>query len=662
VDKLQPAHLEFSPDGTPFSSAFGDVYHSAHGGPQQARHVFIGGNDLPRRWQGQDRFVILETGFGLGLNFLATWQAWRDDPQRCRRLHFVSFEKHPFCAADLAVAQRAWPEFAELAAELQTHWPVLTPGIHRLHLDRGRVVLTLIFGDATTQLRAIDAAVDAFYLDGFSPARNPELWTPELCRALARLAAPGATLATWSVAGQVREALSAAEFDLEKRPGFAGKREMLVGHFRSRRPDRHTPPAERRAIVIGAGIAGSTTAYALAAAGWQVTVLEAADEAATGASGNIAGVLRPLPSADDNRLSRLTRAGYLATRALLGQLPDARWAACGVMHLGREPIHEAQQRRAVEQLGWPSELLRFVERDEASRMLGWPVDTGGWFFPAGGWVQPPSLCHAALAAFPERITVRYATPVHSLQRCPSTVIPVQAGIQKCASSSDAKTGTILENWQALAADGTVLAEAPVLIVAGGHAAPRFAQLAWLPQRAARGQVSHLPTEATPELPHVVCKLGYAMPAVDGLRLIGATLQSGDTDPALRSIDHQENLARLNLSLPGFAAGVDATTLAGRVGFRPMSPDRLPIVGPVPDPAAASPNTRLHNLPRQPGLWCVQGFGARGIVWSALMADLLLSRLEGEPLPLESDLVDACDPGRFVLKAARRNSEESDDTT
>ena len=616
---------------------------------QAAHHVFLGGNNLPQRWQGKDRFVILETGFGLGLNFLATWQAWRDDPQRCRRLHFVSFERHPCRAADLAAAQCDWPEFTELAGELQKQWPVLTPGIHRLHLDHGQVTLTLIFGEVATQLRAIDAAVDAFYLNALSPDSNPEQWTPEFSRGLARLAAPGATLASRPIAEEVCEALTAAEFDLEKRPGIAGQPEMLAGRFRSRRPNRHVPPSERRAIVIGAGIAGSTTAYALAAAGWQVTVLEAADEPATGASGNIAGVLRPLPSADDNRLSRLTRAGYLATRALLGQLPDARWAACGVMHLGREPIHEAQQRRAVEQLGWPSELLRFVERDEASRMLGWPVDTGGWFFPAGGWVQPPSLCRAALAAFPELITVQYGAVVHRLKHQP--VIPAQAGMTKDEAS-----------WQALAADGSVLAEAPILIMASGAAATRFEQFAWLPQRAARGQVSHLPAEATPELPHVVCKLGYAMPTVDGLRLIGATLQSGDADPSLRTIDHQENLARLNLSLPGFAAGVDAATLAGRVGFRPMSPDRLPIVGPVPDPAAASPNTRLHNLPRQPGLWCVQGFGARGIVWSALMADLLVSRLEGEPLPLESDLVDACDPGRFLLKAARRSTEESDDTT
>ncbi len=644
IEPLVPARLEFADDGTPWSTSFGDVYHSAHGGPQQALHVFLAGNDLPQRWQSQHRFVILETGFGLGLNFLATWRAWRDDPQRCQRLHFVSFEKHPFSAADLAIAQQAWPEFADLAGELQKHWPPLTPGVHRLHLDDHRVILTLIFGDATKQLRAIDAAVDAFYLDGFSPAKNPELWTPELCKSLARLAAPGATLATWSVAGHVREALQAAEFDLEKRPGFAGKRQMLSGRFRSRRPNRHTPPAERRAIVIGAGIAGSTSAYALAAAGWQVTVLEATAGPATGASSNIAGVLRPLPSADDNRLSRLTRAGYLATRALLGSLPAARWSACGVLHLGREPIHEAQQKRTVEALGWPDEVMQFVDRDTARQMLGWPVDTGGWWFPNGGWVQPPSVCRTALAAFPERITVKVAAAVHCLKR--------------------AKTGAndSVDSWQALAADGTVLAEAPVVVMASGTTAPDFEQFAWLPQKAVRGQVTHLPAATTPSLPHVVCKLGYAMPEIDGLRLIGATLQAGDTDRSLREIDHRENLARLNLSLPGFAPELDLAKLGGRVGFRPMSPDRLPIVGPVPDAVAATPNTRLHALPRQPGLWCVQGFGARGIVWSALMADLLVSRIEGEPLPLESDLVDACDPGRFLLKAARRPAEDADDTT
>ena len=310
---VHSARPDATPDGTPLSGACGDLDHAADGGAAAARHVFLAGNDLPVRWQERERFVILATGFGPGLDFLAAWQAWRDDPRRCRRLHFVAFAQHPCTAADLAVAQGAWPEFGGLARELQRRWPPLTPGMHRLHLDDDRVILTLVFGDAATRLRAVNAAVDAFFLNDFAPASNPEPWSPELCRALARLAAPGATLATGSVAAGGRAALAEAGFDLDRRPGVAGRGEMLVGRFRLRRPDRHPLPGERRAIVVGAGLAGCTAAHRLAAAGWQVTVLEQAEAPAAGASGNLAGVLRPLPSADDNRLSRLTRAGYLAT-------------------------------------------------------------------------------------------------------------------------------------------------------------------------------------------------------------------------------------------------------------------------------------------------------------------------------------------------------------
>ena len=277
---LEIPTLQRLADGTPFSVRYGDVYYAAAGGPAQARHVFLAGNDLPARWQGRERFVILETGFGLGLNFLATWQAWRADPRACRELCFISLEKHPFAAADLAAAHAAWPEFASLAGMLQAQWPPLQPGEHRVVLEglpaaqgqeaagdagkregtemRGmpdvpemspspevqaaqnmpavrRVELRLLFGDAAALLPALtlapDEAVDAFFLDGFSPAKNPDLWSPALCRALARLAKPGATLATWSVAGSVRRALSEAGFMVEKRPGFADKRQMLVGRF-----------------------------------------------------------------------------------------------------------------------------------------------------------------------------------------------------------------------------------------------------------------------------------------------------------------------------------------------------------------------------------------------------------------------------------------------
>ncbi|HZX32795.1 MAG TPA: bifunctional tRNA (5-methylaminomethyl-2-thiouridine)(34)-methyltransferase MnmD/FAD-dependent 5-carboxymethylaminomethyl-2-thiouridine(34) oxidoreductase MnmC [Rhodocyclaceae bacterium] len=627
--RIEPARLAFGPDGTPFSEAYGDVYHSASGGPDQARHVFLAGNGLPERWQGQERFVILETGFGLGLNFLTTWAAWKNDPQRCGRLHFVSVEKHPFTAADLEIAHRAWPEFASLAAELRRHWPFLLPGVHRLNLEGSHVMLTIVFGDAVDVLRRLDAGVDAFYLDGFSPAKNPDLWSPQLFRALARLASPGATLATWSVAGAVREALAAAEFDLEKRPGFAGKRQMLVGRYRSRKPATHLLPKERRAIVIGAGVAGSATAHRLAARGWQVDVLERSAAPGTGASGNIAGVLRPLPSIDDNRLARLTRAGFLATRSLLQELgPAVRWQECGVMHLARDNGHEDVQRRTVAALEPPTDFLQFLESDAASARLKWPVANGGWWFPTGGWVQPPSLCRAALEAFPGLIRARFDCPVAAIE-------PTEAG------------------WRAVGPDGAALAEAPVLVMASGAEATRFRQFAWLPQRAARGQVTHIPEDATPPLDMVVCRLGYATPPVDGLRIAGASFLVGDDEPAERPEEHADNLVRLNMILPDFAPGLDPATLTGKVGFRPASPDRLPMVGPVPQPARPEGPGR-HQLAWQEGLYCVQGFGARGIVWSGIMAELLASRIDGDPLPLETDLVEAVAPARFLLKAARRS--------
>jgi tRNA 5-methylaminomethyl-2-thiouridine biosynthesis bifunctional protein len=225
------AELSFDENGTPFSRRYGDVYHSASGGPAQATQVFLAGNALPERWRTKDRFTVVETGFGLGLNFLATWKAWREDTAACRELVYVSVEKHPLTAEELVRAHAAWPEFADLSEALRRRWPPAPSGILRVEPEKN-LSLHLGFGCAADVLPALEekgVQADAFYLDGFSPAKNPELWTPELCAALARLAAPDATLATWSVAASVRAALTAAGFSVEKRPGFGGKRHRLAG-------------------------------------------------------------------------------------------------------------------------------------------------------------------------------------------------------------------------------------------------------------------------------------------------------------------------------------------------------------------------------------------------------------------------------------------------
>lgn len=643
-----PASLDFTDDGTPYCERFGDVYHARAGGTAQAEHVFLAGNGLPQRWRGRERFCVLETGFGLGLNFLSTWQAWRADPQRCARLHFVSCELHPFSRSDLALLHARWPEFAPLAAELQAQWPALSPGLHRLELDQGRVTLTLYFGDARDGLAQLDLQADALFLDGFSPARNPELWSQRLFHLLARLAAPAATLATWSVAGEVREGLRRAGFSVDKAPGFGTKRQMLRGlhapaptrtpgvPLASAAPDAAPAPAAahaQRALVIGAGIAGSSVAERLAARGWQIELIDMAAAPGAGASGNHAGVLRPLPSLDDNRMSRLTRAGTLYGWRHIERLracgQPVRAADCGVLHLARDETQLRKMAAVVERLALPPEHLRFVTAEEASTLAGWPLLRGGWWFAGSGWVQPPSLCAANLAAHPEHIHCHFGQRVERLER--------RAGL-----------------WHALDAAGVTIAAAPVAILAAGTGVRDFAAATTLPVVSARGQVSLLPAAEDSAPRVVVCCGGYVSPAIDGLRCAGATFDVEDEDPELRAQDHAENLHKLAALLPGYPLADVA--LAGRVGFRPASPDRLPMVGRLPlapaSPDPADKGADLARVPRHPDLHVLSGFGARGLVWASLAGELLASQIVGDPLPLERDLVDALDPARFVLRPVR----------
>lgn len=234
TDPMIPATIAFRPNGSPYSPLYGDIYHSAVGSLAQAQYVFLQGNGLPERWQGRQTFTVLETGFGMGINFLTTWAAWRADPARGEHLHFVSIEKHPFPADDLRRAHAATVDdasIATLAGTLAAAWPTLVPGTHTLDFDEGSVTLTLIFGDAVDVLPVLRLRADAFYLDGFAPAKNPELWTPSIFTSLAALAGGDATFSTYTSAGDVKRALLQAGFEYRKVAGFGWKRAMLVGRF-----------------------------------------------------------------------------------------------------------------------------------------------------------------------------------------------------------------------------------------------------------------------------------------------------------------------------------------------------------------------------------------------------------------------------------------------
>ena len=630
---LVPAEPAAAGDGTPYSALYDDVYHTAHGALAQARHVFLAGNELPARWMDVERFVILETGFGLGLNFLATWQAWRESGAT-GRLHFVSVEKHPFRRDDLAGLLAAYPELKSMADQLLRQWPPLTPGFHRLHFDDGRVALTLLLGDAQALLAQLMAAVDAVFLDGFAPAKNPDLWSPALLATVTRLCRGQATLATWSVAGELRHALESLGWRLERRSGFATKREMLVGTrigAVSPAPTVDPGAGERRVIVIGAGLAGTAISERLAARGWHIDLVERHAQPAQEASGNPSGILLPQLAKDDALAARLSRACYLYALRRLRELAAVRWSPCGVLQVARDSTHEDLQRRTVEELDLPSDFAAFLDRGAAAVLVGHEVAHGGWWFPGGGWVNPGSVCNAMLAAGGELIHAHFATEIAALRQTD-------------------------QGWQALAADGSLLAAAPHLVLANAQAANRLLAQA-LPLTPIRGQISYLPDrwrKAVSGLHHVVCRSGYITPPQAGVVCFGASFDSGDSDLRLRTADHAGNLQRLEELLPGGTRGIDPAQLDGRVGLRSAAPDRLPLIGTLPDTdTVADRATGPETLPRLRGLHALLGLSARGMVWAPLAAELLASQLDGEPLPVERDLVRAVDPGRFHLRALRR---------
>ena len=633
---LVSATPAFDANGTPWSPEYGDIYHSADSGPGQARHVFLGGNGLPQRWAHARVFTVLETGFGLGLNFLATWQAWRDDPVRPERLHFVSIEKHPFTRQGLAELHARYPELSEPAGRLQSAWPLALPGSHRLEFEDGGVTLTLAFGDVADTLRKLRCAADAIYLDGFAPDRNPEMWAPATLKAITRLARPGATLATYTSARGVRDALaSAGFFNIEKRAGFGRKRDMLTARYAPRtgkRQEAPEPPVwpERRAIVVGAGLAGAAVSERLTSRGWIVDLIERCPAPATEASGIPAGVFHPHVSRDDSLLSRLTRAGSLYSlfrwRALEAAGCRISWNMGGVLQMAKDASEEARMSETTRVLGFPPAYVDYIEQTEAAHRAGAAVRCGGWWFPTGGWISPASLVAAQLRVAQPRLSLHVGEAVHELSH--------GAGL-----------------WGALRADGTVIALAPVVVLANSHDAARFITLD-LPLRRVRGQLTHLPPGSTPAPGAVLAGAGHLIPMPDGSAIAGATFDYDDERTAPGAEDHVGNIERLERLLPGASARVDHTELGGAVGFRCVAADRLPLIGALPS-TGRNAAVSARDVPRLTGVYGAFAYASRGLTWAALGAEIIAAELEGEPSPVESDLAQAIDPARFLLRRARR---------
>lgn len=632
---LVPARIQWAEDGTPQAPDFGDVYHARVGAATQARHVFLGGNGLPGRWAGMGDFTIAETGFGLGNNFIAAWQAWRDDPQRPTRLHYVAVEAHPPCHADLQRAH-ATAEAPSLAAQLLAAWPPLVGGLHRLAFEHGAVQLLLAFGDVRQLLPALDFQADAIFLDGFAPARNAAMWERRVIQALSRRARPGATAATWSVARELRDNLSAAGFEWSLHPGIGGKREVLHARHEPRPGVRRrvgsVRPDDRRAVVVGAGLAGACVAASLADQGFEVVVLDRHTAPAGGSSGNPAGLFHATVHADDNPYARLFRAAALHTARLVRSLPvqQVPHQVAGLLRLELERTADSM-RALVHDLDLPPDLVQVLEGPEASELAGLPLQVPAWYYPGGGWVAPAALVRERLQR--PGVSFRGGQQVHALQRDGA-------------------------RWTCVDAAGHPLAAAPHLVLATAdqtNALLNSIGATAFPWLRNRGQVSLLQPPVTwPRLRVPVAGAGYAVPLPDGRLLCGASTRPDGDDITVLAMDHHTNHERLQ-ALFGLPLPADVARWEGRVGWRVQTVDRLPVAGPLAarpvDGAAAVDQCR--RVPREPGLHLACAFGARGITLAPLLADVVAARIAGSPVPLPQDLVDLVDPARWLVRAARR---------
>lgn len=678
------ADLDWSEQGVPRSRRFDDVYYSTGGGPDESRHVFLEGNALAGRWRelaGDDRFLVGETGFGTGLNFLTAWELWNRAAPESAQLEFLSTEAWPLAPGDLRRAHAAWPELAPLAEQLQAHYPrCLHPGVHRLQLVPGRVSLTLMIGDATAGLEdCLDSAhpahqrfspgINAWFLDGFAPARNPEMWRPGLFAAVQALSARDATVATFTAAGDVRRGLEAHGFQVSKHPGFGRKRDMLRARLVEVRrcpPTSSFPPSPRAGdhplawdvspagqrpapgrdpvLVIGAGLAGCHAARALAERGLNVLVLDRAQQPASGGSGNAQGVLYAKPAArggaaSDFNLAALQFAerhyrrfwnGTLASREPGGTAGQD----CGVLHLARDEADAQRQQALLER--WPQQtLFRTLDAQAASEVAGVALGRPGLWFPGSGWLAPPVLCAELLDH--ERIELR------------------QAGVAQLRRDGD--------RWQVLDDTGAAIASSTHVVLACALGLRGLLPGGGLPVQAVRGQLSRLALqddEPAMGLRIALCGDGYVTPPLDRQLYFGASFVPNDEATGLRPAEHEDNLRRLETQVPGLLRQErSADQLEGRAALRCATPDRLPMVGPVPDNEAmaarfavlgknadaslAEPGAFLE------GLYTSAGYGSRGLAYIPLATELLCWHLLGGAPPLSRELRTALHPARFLIR-------------
>lgn len=605
----------------PYSLQYGDVYYSKADALGESSYVFVQGNALHERFAAlefDDDFVIGELGFGAALNFLNTCNAWCTNAPVSARLHYVACELHPFAHADLQRLLQQFPALGQYAHELLKFYPDHTHGAHQFMLRFGEhvVSLTLLYGDAIASLEDYFSRricrVDAWFLDGFAPKVNPGMWREPLLALIARSCVPGTTMSSYSVAGIVRSALEHAGFRHSKRAGFTGKRHMLHAVYAGDAKAAHAISSRGTACIVGGGLAGCSTAYALAQQGWRVTLLEHAPTLASGGSGNLQGILHCKPATADTLDNHFNLHAYLHAERHYSALAEYRglqWHRCGMLHVGFNAEQQKRFGRVLDTGRYTSAIMRKVDAEEASAIAGVSIDVPCLHFPRSGWLTPGLLCE--LYATHPGVTVHTGQQVSEL---------IRVGGQ----------------WEVnvTSTEGARTIKADTVVLCNGADAYAFPQCRSFPIISNRGQVDVYASSAETEVTAILCGQGYVLPLSNGKQSIGGSYYVESTTPEKNQQLHIELLGRMQ---PGLAQGfAQQMPLQRRVGQRCQTPDRMPLVGAV-------------DARNSPGLYISIGHGSNGLARTPLCAAYLSSLITGTPSPMEGRLTSLLEPARFTAK-------------
>lgn len=577
--------------GEPRSGRYGDVYFSAEDGLAESRAVFLQGCGLPEAWADRSRFTVAELGLGSGLNIVALLDLWRRTRPEEGRLNVFSIEGYPLSAGEARRALSNWPEIAEASEALLAVWPPATPGFHRIDLPAWGAVVDIAVGEVEWALTQWSGHADAWFLDGFAPSTNPDMWSDAVLDRIAARSAPDARIATFTVAGAVRRGLAERGFAVEKRPGHGRKRERLEA--RGLGPATPTAPAPRVAVV-GGGIAGASVIRALRAQGCEPVLIEA-DRPGAGASGFPAALVTPRFDLGDADIAGLFAQALERSAALYAQVGGA-VTAHGVLQMAATDRDTVRFARIADQPLWPQDRLRLLDARQAAAIAGEPVAGPALAMTAAFAVAPAAILDAWIGRTPR----------------------LKGSVRRIARSPD--------GWRVLDADERCLAEVDaVVICAGAGAASLLPDLALSP---VRGQAEWAHGAAPPAMAWG----GYVAPTDDGF-LFGATHDRDRTDVEVSPDDTARNLATLSARLPELAASLDPTSLQSRAAVRATTRDRLPVVG---------------EIQGSPGLFVLGGLGSRGFCLAPLLGEHLAALILDAPSPLPASIAERLSPSRSAL--------------